>query len=71
METPEAADAALPMPAAVSRTQALGPMTTLQHANTTDTQPIAESNDLQFSLDIPWDHLWDDIAEPWGLLNHC
>lgn len=24
---------------------------------------------MPFSLDLPWDHLWDDMAEPWLLLD--
>lgn len=68
-ETAASAPAASPMSTTVLVTQGLGPVTTLQYAST-NTQPTTESNDLHFSLDIPWDHLWDDTAEPWGLLSH-
>ncbi|WPG98196.1 fungal-specific transcription factor domain-containing protein [Acrodontium crateriforme] len=34
------------------------------------TEPLAEDSILQLTLDIPWDHLWDDLAEPW-LSDHC
>jgi len=30
---------------------------------------MAESDDFHFSLDIPWDDVWDGIVEPWGLLS--
>jgi hypothetical protein len=33
----------------------------------TVTQPAADNSDFPFSLDIPWDHLWDDLSEPWHL----
>jgi hypothetical protein len=32
-------------------------------------QPSADDSDFSFSLDIPWDHLWDDLSEPWRLLD--
>jgi len=61
-----------PVPTATSTTVSgalpLGPVTTAQHASS-GMQFMAEGNDLHFSLDIPWDHLWDDVAEPWGLLD--
>jgi len=30
-------------------------------------QLAADNPDFPFSLDIPWDHLWDDLSEPWHL----
>jgi ABC-type arginine transport system ATPase subunit len=65
---PQATVVTTPTATTVPGTHVLDTVTPLQHTNT-GTQPTAESNEFQFSLDIPWDHLWDDIAEPWGLLN--
>lgn len=28
-------------------------------------QPPGDDAEFLFSLDLPWDHLWDDIAQPW------
>lgn len=28
-------------------------------------QPAGDSTTFPLDLDIPWDHLWDDMIEPW------
>lgn len=33
----------------------------------TAVQPLADDANFPFSLDIPWDHLWDDLSEPWHI----
>jgi hypothetical protein len=56
------------MPTPALETHAVAPGTIVQMANT-DQQPAVEEMQLPFSLNIPWDHLWDDVAEPWRLLD--
>lgn len=58
------ASAAMPAPITIPGTHSLGPDVTAQQIDIA-TQLVAEHNDISFSLDIPWDHLWDDMTEPW------
>jgi hypothetical protein len=37
----------------------------------TVTQPSADDPNFLFSLDIPWDHLWDGLSEPWHILDQA
>lgn len=37
--------------------------------DTNDSAPSYSHSSFQLDLDIPWDYLWDDIGEPWPLLE--
>lgn len=64
MLEPTATAVTLPVPAPALET--LMPGILLAQSGT---QSVTEDMNLPFSLDIPWDHLWDDMAEPWDLLD--
>jgi hypothetical protein len=52
-----------------SRPDSLGPNDSAGQAETAP-QPAVDDPNFLFNLDIPWDHLWDDLSEPWSLLDH-
>jgi hypothetical protein len=56
------------IPAPTPEPHMVPPGTVIQMAST-EQQLAADDMHLPFSLDIPWDHLWDDMAEPWRLLD--
>ena len=58
-----------PVAGLASRPDSLAPNDSAGPAETV-TQPSADDPSFLFSLDIPWDHLWDDLSEPWRLLDH-
>ena len=41
----------------------------MQQAGMETQQVLGEDLNFPFSLDIPWDHFWDDMAEPWHVMD--
>ena len=50
----------------IARPDSLAPDAFAGHAGAVAQHPV-DDHDFPFSLDIPWDHLWDDLSEPWRL----
>jgi hypothetical protein len=49
----------------------LEPNNSAGQAETVAQPPPADDPNFLFSLDIPWDHLWDDLSEPWHILDQA
>lgn len=62
MATPPATDSTPGLPPAEPESSELRADTEMQSA-------AMDGAAMPFSLDLPWDHLWDDMAEPWLLLD--